>query len=53
MITLLFLKKCNPNIGPANLFYTTKCTAIIVFPISNLSVAIANGFSNWPLATYI
>ena len=55
MATLLFLIKCNPIIGPVNFFITTKCSAKVLSPISNLSVAVANGFSiaNWPLATCI
>ena len=53
MTTLLFLIKCNPIIGPVNFFITTKCSAKILSPISNFSVAVDNGFSNWPLATCI
>ena len=53
MTTLLFLIKCNPIFGPANFFITTKCSAKVLSPISNFSVAVANGFSNWPLATCI
>ena len=51
MTTLLFLIKCNPNIGPVNFFITTKCSANDLSPISNFSVAVDNGFTNWPLAT--
>ena len=53
MTTLLFLIKCNPIIGPVNFFNSTKCSAKEVFPISNFSVVVDNGFSNWPLATCI
>ena len=51
--TLLFPIKCNPIIGPVNDFITAKCSAKNLPPISNLSVVVANGFSNWPLATCI
>ena len=53
MTTLLFLIKCNPIIGPVNFFTTTKCSAKMLSPISIFSVAVDNGFSNWPLATCI
>ena len=53
MTTLLFLIKCNPIIGPVSFFITTKCSAKVLSPISNFSVAVDNGFSNWPLATCI
>ena len=53
MTTLLFLIKCNPIIGPVNFFITTKCSAKELSPISNFSVAVDTGFSNWPLATCI
>ena len=53
MTTLLFLIKCNPNIDPVNFFNTTKCSTKILSPVSNLSVDVAIGFSNWPLATCI
>ena len=51
MTTLLFLIKCNPIIGPVNFFITTKCSANELSPISNFSVVVDNGFSNWSLAT--
>ena len=51
--TLLFLIKCNLIIGPVNFLITTKCSTNLLSPVSNLSVAVANGFSNWPLATCI
>ena len=51
--TLLFLIKCNSFIGPVSFFITTKCSAEELSPISNFSVAVDNGFSNWPLATCI
>ena len=53
MTTLLFLIKCNPIIGPVNFFFTTKCSTKVLSPISNLSVAVAKGFLNWPLTTFI
>ena len=53
MTTLLFLLKCKPIISPVSFFKTTKCSAKRLSPISNLSVAVANGFSTWPLATCI
>ena len=53
MTTLLFLIKCNPFIGRVNFFNTTKCSAKELSPFSNFSVAVDNGFSNWPLATCI
>ena len=53
MTTLLFLIKCNPIIGPVNFFITTKYSANELSPISNFSVTVSNGFSNWPLATCI
>ena len=52
MTTLLPLKKRNPNIGLVNFIITTKCSAILLSPISNVRVAVANGFSNWPFATF-
>ena len=51
MTTLLFLLKCNLNKGPVNYFITTKCSVKTFSPIPNFSVAVANGFSSWPLAT--
>ena len=53
MTTLLFLIKCNPIIGPVSFFITTKCSAKELSPISNITVAVDTGFSNWPLATCI
>ena len=53
MATLLFLIKCNPIYGPVNFFLLTKCSAKVLSPISNFSVAVDNGFSNWLLATCI
>ena len=49
MTTLLFLIKCSPIFGPVNFFITTK----VLSSISNFSVAVDNGFSNWPLATCV
>ena len=51
MTTLLFLTKCNPIICHVNFFLTTKCSTKVLSPIPNFSVAVDNGFSNWPLAT--
>ena len=51
MTTLLFVLKCNPIIDPVNFFITTKRSAKELSPVSNFSVAVDNGFSNWPLAT--
>ena len=53
MTTLLFLIKCNPNVGLVNFFITTKCSAKELSPISNFSVAVDNGFSNRPFASCI
>ena len=46
MTTLLILIKCNPIIGPLSFFITTKCSAILLSPMSNLSLVITNRFSN-------
>ena len=48
MTTLLFPIKCNPIIGPVNFFITTNCSAKPLSQISNFSVAVVIGFSNWP-----
>ena len=53
MTTLVLLMKCNSIIGPVNFFITRKCSTNILSPVSSLSVAVANGFSNWPFATFI
>ena len=53
LTTLLFLIKCNPVIGPVSFFITAKCSAKELSPISNFSVAVDIGFSNWPFATCI
>ena len=53
MTTLLFLIECNPIIGPVNFFITTKCSANELSRIPIYSVAVDNGFSNWPLALCI
>ena len=53
MTTLLCLKKCNPIIGPVRFFITTECSPKRWSPMTNLSVAVAVGFSNWPFATWI
>ena len=46
MTTLLFLMKCNPKIGLVSFLIPTKCSASVLSPMSSLSVAVANGFSN-------
>ena len=46
MTTLLFLIKCNPMIGTVSFFITTKFSAKTLSPISNLTVAVSNGFLN-------
>ena len=51
MTTLLGHKKCNPIMGPLKFFITTKCSGKLCSQISNLGVAVAIGFSNWPFAT--
>ena len=51
--TLLFLIKCNPFIGPVNFFITTTCSPSSLSLVSNLSVAVAYGFSIWPFADCI
>ena len=53
MTVLLFFIKCNPINGPLNFFMTAKCLANELPPISSFSVAVANGFCNWPLASCI
>ena len=53
MTTLLSLIKWNSKMGHVRFFITTKCSAEVWCPISNSSVAIANGFSNWPFATWV
>ena len=53
MATLLSLMKCNPKMGPVKFFITTKCSANVLSPMSNLSVAVDMGLSNWPVATWI
>ena len=47
MTTLLFLLKCKP----INFFITPKWSAKMLSPIPNLSVTVANGFYNCPIAT--
>ena len=51
--TLLCLMKCNPIVGLVNFFITTKCSAKMWSLISNLSVAVGMGFSNWPFVIWI
>ena len=53
MTTLLCLMKCRPIIGFVRFFITTKCSAKMWSLMSNLSVAVAVGFSNWPFTTWI
>ena len=43
-------QKFNPVIGPVNFVITMKFSATILPTISILSVAVANVFSDWPLA---
>ena len=52
MTRLLCLMKCNPTIGPVKLSITTKCLAKVVSRISNLSVIVANKFSNCPFPSF-
>ena len=49
----VIIHKMLPIVGPVNFFITTKCSANELPPISKLSVAVDNGFSNWRLATCI
>ena len=35
-------------VGPASFFITTKCSANVLSPVSDLNVVVANGFCNWP-----
>ena len=51
MSKLLCLMKCKPIFGPVKFFITTECFAEVLSPLSNLSVARANGFFNWPFTT--
>ena len=51
MTTLLCLMKCNPIMD--KIFITTECSAKVLSPMSNLSVAVDMGFSNWPFATWV
>ena len=51
MNIILFLIKCKPMIGAVSSFITTKCLAKMLSPISKLSVAVDDGFSNCPFAT--
>ena len=53
MTTLLFLIKCSSIMGPVSFLNATECSANILSPISIFSVAVANDFSSWPLATCI
>ena len=48
--TLICLMKCRRMIGQVIVFITAKCSAKVWSRKSNLSVAVANGFSNWTLA---
>ena len=52
MTTLVCFMKCKPIIGLVRFFITTKCSANVLSPISNSSVVVANGFSNWPSANF-
>ena len=53
MTTLLFLIKCKPLIGLVIFFFTTKCSAKMLSPVSNLTLTVANVFSNTSFATCI
>ena len=53
MTTLFCLMKWNPIMSPVKFFITTKRSAKMWSPMPNLSVAVAIGFSNWPLVTCI
>ena len=53
MTTLLFLIKCHAIVGPVIFSIKTKSSVNILCPLSNLNVAVANGFPNWPLVICI
>ena len=53
MTTLLCLMNCKPLMGPVNFFNTKKFLANVLSALSQLGVALANGFSNWPITTSI
>ena len=46
MTILFFFRKCNPLIGCVSFFFTTNCSAKVLSRVSNLSVVVANVFSN-------
>ena len=53
MTTLLCLLNCNPRTGPARFFIIRKGSAKVWYPISTISVAVANVFSSGPFVTCI
>ena len=53
MTILLCLMKCKGIIYPVWFFYTIKCSATLKSPITNLSVAVVNGFWNVPITPWI
>ena len=53
LTTLLCLMKCNSILGPVKFFFTMKCSATLLSPLSSLCVAVVNGLSNWPFVTWV
>ena len=53
LTTPLSLIKSNPIKGPVKFLITTNNSARVLSLMSNLSVAVDIGFSNWPFATWI
>ena len=53
MTTLLCLIMCEPIFDTVKVSITTNFSAIVLSQKSNLKLAVANGFSIWPLATCI
>ena len=51
MTTLFFLIDHKHMVDLVNLFITTKCSVNVLSQISSLSAIVANGFSNWLVAT--
>ena len=51
--SLLCFMKCNPMTGAVNFFMTTKSSANVISPLSNIEVLIAMGFSKSPFAISI
>ena len=50
--TLLCLVDRKAMIGPVQCFFTTKYSAKVLSPISNINVTVAYSFSKWTFATY-